>query len=638
MRGPDLVSLASVQAALGSAVLHFLWQGALIGLVAGLLLHGMRRRTAGERYAVAYGALLLGLLAFGASFVTSLLERTPAAGAGWLPASSATAEPAAVLALRPEVASVAAWCWTLGVLGMAVRFAAQSRGARRLRTTGVSAPDADWLRTFRALRSELGISRGVRFLKSALAEVPMVVGWLRPVVLVPASAFTGLGPDQLRALLAHELAHVRRHDHLLNAVQAVVEIALFFHPAVWWLSKQVRVEREYCCDDSAVRLTGDPRILARALATMEALRIHVPPEPTTRTVLAANGGPLMQRISRILEARPAGRTSPTSWHLPASLALVGALALAATSHAATGPVFEEMTTATAQDDMRPEARKVWTKLQAAVEAGELTGAEAREKFAAWRKSFAEKNQARKQTDRADPEAVRAHLKAAVEAGKLTKEQARERYAAWEKRATEERVHAHLEQVWTELQAKVKAGEITKAQAEEHMAAMKQRVALRMAGQAQDADPEAVVEKIAAAVEAGEITPEQGKARIETYKQHLAAQKAEREAKVHAVAERIHAAIQSGRITPEQGKERLEAFRKSLEQGESRPSGAAPEEMKKRLKAAIESGRITREQAEEHLKAYRKRLAEEKAQEKAEAKAQKQEKQKTKRAPESDRIY
>ena len=88
-----------------------------------------------------------------------------------------------------------------------------------------------------------------------------------------AAAFTGLGRDELRALLLHELAHVRRRDHLINAVQAAVEVVLFFHPAVWWISQQVRVEREFCCDDSSVRVTGNPKLLADALAAMEALRI-----------------------------------------------------------------------------------------------------------------------------------------------------------------------------------------------------------------------------------------------------------------------------------------------------------------------------------------------------------------------------
>ena len=91
-----------------------------------------------------------------------------------------------------------------------------------------------------------------------LVDVPTVIGWLRPVVLVPASALAGMTPQQLEAILAHELAHIRRHDYLVNLLQTLVETLLFYHPAVWWLSRRIRIERENCCDDLAVSLCGDP--------------------------------------------------------------------------------------------------------------------------------------------------------------------------------------------------------------------------------------------------------------------------------------------------------------------------------------------------------------------------------------------
>ena len=125
----------------------------------------------------------------------------------------------------------------------------------------------------------------------------MVIGWLSPVVLVPASILSSLPPDQLRSILAHEIAHVHRHDYLVNGLQKIVEAVLFFHPAVWWLSRQVRAEREQCCDDEAVLIAGDALVYANALYQLETIRAGANP-----IAMSANGGSIMQRIKRILES------------------------------------------------------------------------------------------------------------------------------------------------------------------------------------------------------------------------------------------------------------------------------------------------------------------------------------------------
>ena len=140
----------------------------------------------------------------------------------------------------------------------------------------------------------------------------MVVGWVSPMVLIPVSAFTSLTRDQLRAVIAHELEHIRRYDHLVNAAQVVIETVLFFHPVVWWLSQQARVEREHCCDDAAVVAAGDRIIFAQALTRLESMR-----GTQSRAVLALNqGGSLMNRITRLLgttESRKVGRKSIPIW-------------------------------------------------------------------------------------------------------------------------------------------------------------------------------------------------------------------------------------------------------------------------------------------------------------------------------------
>ena len=122
------------------------------------------------------------------------------------------------------------------------------------------------------LSRRLHIAAPITLLESTLVDVPTVIGWLKPVVLLPASALAALSPQQLEAILAHELAHIRRHDYLVNLLQTLVETLLFYHPAVWWLSRRIRIERENCCDDLAVSLCGDPVAYASALADLEALR------------------------------------------------------------------------------------------------------------------------------------------------------------------------------------------------------------------------------------------------------------------------------------------------------------------------------------------------------------------------------
>jgi ketosteroid isomerase-like protein len=135
---------------------------------------------------------------------------------------------------------------------------------------------------------------------------------------VPASALAGLTPEQLEAVLAHELAHVRRHDYLVNLFQSLVETLLFYHPAVWWISKRIRVEREHCCDDLAVGLCGDPLTYVLALISLEELRVHAP----AALALAATDGELLRRTRRLLRLPPPDREPRTLAWLATCTALV----------------------------------------------------------------------------------------------------------------------------------------------------------------------------------------------------------------------------------------------------------------------------------------------------------------------------
>jgi HEAT repeat protein len=185
---------------------------------------------------------------------------------------------------------------------LSVRLAHGWIAARRLRTHGTRATSASLHRMVERLATRLRVTRPVQLLESLIVEVPAVIGALRPVILVPASAITGLTPQQIEVLLAHELAHVRRYDYLVNVVQCVIETLLFYHPAVWWVSRRVRDEREHCCDDLVVQVCGDAHLYASALVSMERIRSATP-----RLALAATGGSLLHRVRRLLlpaAARP----------------------------------------------------------------------------------------------------------------------------------------------------------------------------------------------------------------------------------------------------------------------------------------------------------------------------------------------
>ncbi len=195
-------------------------------------------------------------------------------------------------------------------------------GTRRLRRIERETTTPGLQEQVARLSNRLGIRRLVRVVQSSRIDVPSTIGWLRPLVLVPASAFAGLTPAQFEAVLVHELAHVRRHDYAVNVLQSAIEVVLFYHPACWWLSRRVRTEREHCCDDVAVAVCGDGLAYAAALADLETRRGRPP------LAVAATDGPLLERIRRIVAGHaPGPRTTGLAAALMPSTVLVLTLAM-----------------------------------------------------------------------------------------------------------------------------------------------------------------------------------------------------------------------------------------------------------------------------------------------------------------------
>ena len=144
-------------------------------------------------------------------------------------------------------------CWLVGVSLLLGRMAGGWWYVRRLHHLAMKMHASPWQAPCRRIAYRLGLPAAAHVVESALVEVPTVVGWLRPAILLPMAAMAALSPAQIEAVLAHELAHIRRHDYAVNLLQTIAETVLFYHPAVWWLSARVRTEREHCCDEVAVR-------------------------------------------------------------------------------------------------------------------------------------------------------------------------------------------------------------------------------------------------------------------------------------------------------------------------------------------------------------------------------------------------
>jgi beta-lactamase regulating signal transducer with metallopeptidase domain len=303
--------------ALATTLLQFLWQGTLVGLLAWLVLGLLRNARPQARYAVACAALLACVLLP----AWHLLQAVAAAGGPTrLDATGATTAEIVVRARSGPAAArgpipalpVAAQGWIVAAwaclaLLLSLRLACGAWWIHRLCFgTRSHAEAGPWQACVDRLAPLLRISQPVSVRLVDARDSPMTAGWWRPVVLLPAAVLARVPSQLLEALIAHELAHIRRHDYLVNLLQGMVEALLFYHPVVWWLSHRIRVERELVADDIAARVLGDRRRLAVALSELDRLDLVAAPIPQVRCTQAARGGQLMSRIRRLV--RPERRT------------------------------------------------------------------------------------------------------------------------------------------------------------------------------------------------------------------------------------------------------------------------------------------------------------------------------------------
>src|SRR4249919_4126840 len=331
---------AALVPAVGQALIHFTWQGALIGALAAIALRIARDARPQVRYAIASIAMLACAvvpiasvwLAFGGADAAAIV--TTRAPMRFIEASND-----AVVALdwRTRLATMSPLIvalWATGASVFCLRTLFGVAWVARMRGTTQPPLQAQWQARLDALSERFGL-HGVALRMVEALDSPVAAGWLRPVVLLPTSVALRMPVELVDALLAHELAHVRRHDYLVNLLQRAVEALLFYHPVTWWLSRRVRIEREHVADRLAADALGEPRRLAIALAALSDLQRPAPPV-VPHLAHAAHGGHLMSRIQQLLHpARPAA-PSATAGRIALPLLGIAAACIAFVAQAQIG--------------------------------------------------------------------------------------------------------------------------------------------------------------------------------------------------------------------------------------------------------------------------------------------------------------
>lgn len=358
---------------LGWTLIHTLWAGAAVAVLLALTMAALRHRSARSRYLAGCAAMVAFLASAVAAFVLTAppaarpvvqaaVPAIPAAAtvgdqtllnleavpqSPLTPVSVApvpvhvepSAVPPAIAQQEPSVLARATqalepalpWlvlAWTVGVCILALWQLAGWVAAQRLTRLGIRPTDAGLVALAERLAQKLGVTRAVRLLESALVCVPTVVGWLRPVILLPLGFATGLTPAQVESIIVHELSHIRRYDYLVNLLQSLVEALLFYHPATWYISRRIRLERENCCDDLVLAFGANEYTYAESL-------LHLARQSKTRGLavvvgVAATGKPseLRSRIGRVLGAQVKTSRLTRSWPV---VIVLGAIIVAASS-------------------------------------------------------------------------------------------------------------------------------------------------------------------------------------------------------------------------------------------------------------------------------------------------------------------
>jgi len=340
---------------LGWMIVHALWQIAGVGLMLWLALQVFGKKSAAFKYRLSISALaLISVLALG-TFIYSIPSLDPVPS-GAIPDTSQ-------MDLRMQADSnhlieapsdwmivsrrIEIWIptlvqvWFLGAMLFLVRLATSLADIRNLRQKQHDPAESVWQQVLDKQLALLQMSKPVQLLKSIHVDMPMTYGVWKPVILIPAGLFFQLSPLQLEAIIAHELAHIKRHDYLVNLVQSILEVLFFFHPIFWWINKTAKEQRENACDDLAISMGISPKDLAFGLANV--LNYAKNPTPEIALAAAKADNPTLDRIKRIMGVKTSSSqpTTITSMTMMITL-LLGATLMVGASDKPAKESFEDL--------------------------------------------------------------------------------------------------------------------------------------------------------------------------------------------------------------------------------------------------------------------------------------------------------
>lgn len=337
---------------LSLTLVHFLWQGLLVAFILKSLLFIIDKNKSKLRYTLATLAMLsnalLAVLTFAMVYpdtnagINSYLSPIPLTSL-----VNELTQQNALLTYQELLPSILAYSlpyisllWLATIVILASKLLIEIRNVNNLPMHSSISPSSALSARFDELARQIKLAKTPKLLISLKAEVPMAIGWLKPVVLLPATMVTGLNSAQLEMLILHELAHIRRHDYLVNFLQTLIELLFFFHPGVHWIGKQMRNEREYCSDDIAVQHCGDAIAYAHTLTDTASLcaKNHFHTIPTM--AMAASGGDLKERVLRLVDHHCAPTNNTSKWLAAVSLLL--ALALLSVNQLLTMPFAQQL--------------------------------------------------------------------------------------------------------------------------------------------------------------------------------------------------------------------------------------------------------------------------------------------------------
>ena len=301
--------------AIGWTIFHSIWQGIIIAIILGTILLLTGKKSARLRYNISVAALIIMFILSAITFFNTYDRSNSSSPENLVIINSGNEDvttqssvytsvfektnfdlPDFIKAFFNEHITFIVSAWVIGFLFFSFRFAGGLLFVQRLKSSGLKNIDSFWLNKLHQFEDKIKIKQAVQIFESARVRVPIAIGYIKPIILLPFGLLTGLPSDQVEAILIHELAHIKRYDFLVNLFQSFVETVLFYHPVIWWISSTINSERENCCDDIAVKICGDPLSYSKALYNIQQINEK---ESALVMALVGKNNQLYRRIKRM---------------------------------------------------------------------------------------------------------------------------------------------------------------------------------------------------------------------------------------------------------------------------------------------------------------------------------------------------